>query len=211
MWQVFVVTDTIKHLSVYFQGQFCNITLCDINKDNWVVFHSSTDRTSPTRNTWGYTQGLGFWPNITQHCMFSLLNKIAGKYHNAGAAQVVGGVGHMTVVIFNYTALKNKGGSRAASCSTAVSDSGIGRKGRQSGGKEERRWSRSHCHHGWLLFTLLHMQPSAPWGFFIMWWHVSHSWEVLSLSEEKATWLLLSEGEEGSSDRMVMCWTSSGD
>lgn len=65
-----------------------------------------------------------------QDCTLSLLSKIAASA-TVQEQHRWGGVGHMTVVIFNYTAMKNKGGSRVVSCSTAVSYSGIGRKQRE--------------------------------------------------------------------------------
>ena len=58
-----------------------------------------------------------------------------------------------------------------------------------------------------IVHTPPHANPSAS-GFFIISWHASNSWEVLSLSEEKATWLPAREGEEGNGDRVVMRWTS---
>ncbi len=93
------------------------------------------------------------------------------------------------------------------SCSTAVSYSAIRKKG-ESGRKEKKateQLSLSPC------LVIVHTSPHAALCLrrFIMLWLVSNSWEVLSLSEEKATRPPLSEGEEGNGDRMVMRWTSS--
>lgn len=87
-------------------------------------------------------------------------------------------------------------------CSTAVS-SGEGERGPE--GRKSGDMAAHTVTTPAVLFTLLHMLPSAG-RLFITPRHVSRSWEVLSLSEEKATWLLLSEGEEG---KAQVRWTSS--
>lgn len=114
---------------------------------------------------------------------------------------------HCTAVTFNYTALNRQQKVETQCslvpqlCPTVPS----GERERAGGRKKAtEQLSLSPC------LVIVHTPPHAALclRLLIMLWHVSYSWEALSLSEEKATWLPLSEGEEGNGDKMVMCWTS---